>query len=197
MARKTTTSAEQKSLAKETPALEDLQGTPSTEGGRGGAIEATPPENVDGLGETDFWVLPSDLADQLGVSLGDLSELLDHLPLADGLEKRNAGGSLEISKKGAARIQDHLGISVPIVLEKKEAAPLVTLFVRRIVRNKRMVLAVASAAEVMAKAGVQELRVEVRDNTNFTPGMVLEGCRHVQADLYHLAGRPPRRRGRW
>lgn len=65
------------------------------------------------------------------------------------------------------------------------------LEVTRPTRNHQLVMAV-----VCAKPSLGEVRVRVRDNTNWTGGMLLRAT-HVDADLYEFEGPMPRSRGRW
>lgn len=81
----------------------------------------------------------------------------------------------------AVKIGDQL---TPIEQTSPDA---VTLRVRHVVKNPRMIL---------ATDGQAVLRVRVADSKNFLPGMAIR-CRHIQADLYELATACPRSRGRW
>jgi hypothetical protein len=62
-----------------------------------------------------------------------------------------------------------------------------TLRVTKVVLNPRIIL---------ATDGTSILRVRVRNNSNFLPGMEIR-ARRLQADLYELQGPCPRRKGRW
>lgn len=133
----------------------------------------------------------------------DVMDLKEQIPLLDGEDIRSVGTYLQISKKGAAKLMGYLGVSegTESAFEKKEeaAADLVPLYVLRVVKNPRILLAVETREEVRGEASGQArvLRVQVRDNTKFSPGQLMETCRHVQADLYRFEGRPPRRRGHY
>lgn len=74
--------------------------------------------------------------------------------------------------------------------EKVPDIELAHLRVLRRVINPHIVLAI----EVGAGEAVQ--RVRVRSSENFIPGMTLR-ARRVEADLWELAGRCPRWKGRW
>jgi hypothetical protein len=49
---------------------------------------------------------------------------------------------------------------------------------------------------VLAKFGAAEVRVRVRDSANLTAGLTMQ-CRFLSADLWELAQRLPRWRGKW
>jgi hypothetical protein len=172
-----------------------------TPGGEGVANEEGGGENQVGLEETDFWAFATAVASRLGLSMQDVKDLKESIPLIDGEDLRQVGNYLQISKKGAAKLMGYLGVSegTEEAFEKKEGAELVPLYVLRLVKNPRLLLAVETAAEVRGAFSGQArvLRVQVRDNTKFSPGMLMETCRHVQADLYRFEGRPPRRRGHY
>jgi len=71
------------------------------------------------------------------------------------------------------------------------------LVVRRLTKNRRILLAEATDAALAPKGvryrgeGIGLLRVQVRDNRRFSVGMAIP-CRHVQADLWEMTGPLPR-----
>lgn len=172
-----------------------------TLGGEGGLDSKEGGENHVGLQDPDFWAFATAVADRLGLSMQDVMDLKEQIPLLDGEDIRSVGTYLQISKKGAAKLMGYLGVSegAESAFEKKEGAAeeLVPLYVLRVVKNPRILLAVETREEVRGADSGQArvLRVQVRDNTKFSPGQLMETCRHVQADLYRFEGRPPRRRG--
>ncbi len=79
--------------------------------------------------------------------------------------------------------------SVILALKKKGTVP-EELQVIKAYGNGIVVLCVQTAAPNA------QVRLKVRDNRNFTPGMIVPGCVHVEADRYDYVGRLPRRKGR-
>jgi hypothetical protein len=75
---------------------------------------------------------------------------------------------------------------------KKIRADLVTLRVQRITKNRLMMLADDPSGKELSP-----VRLKVRDTEKYVVGMMVPGCRQIEADLWVYAGREPRSRGRW
>lgn len=75
----------------------------------------------------------------------------------------------------------------PVLDEPPTEKPVHWVRVLKLVRNYHIILATHEG---------QMIRIRVRDNAKFVPGMEVP-VRHLQKDLYELAGRNPRWRGKW
>lgn len=148
----------------------------------GGAI------SMDGIEDLKFETNETDLAEVLGVSINELRTLRAGAP--EGRAWVRKGRAVFWSQEGVDGLRCSLG---GVALEKKEGAALRVLWVKLRVRNPKMLIAVATAEEVRG-ADAGRYRVRVRDASRFAVGQCLEGCRHVQADLYAFEGRVPRSR---
>lgn len=128
-----------------------------------------------------------DVAERLGMPLEELREL--RKGMKEGAEWKRLGAGVVYLPRGVTAL---LGLLQLEELPPKKKGGPVCLWVRRLVRNPRILLAVAEPEEVRARDGVAELRVRVRDSRHYAIGMALEPCRHLEADLYAYEGRAPR-----
>lgn len=140
------------------------------------------------------------VAQRLGVPRSVLRALRKKENGAAGVEEgahwlRGENQAVEYTQAGIAELMRIFADSPPSNAEIEEltAAPThVALYVARTVANKRLVLAVQELGEVKnPKASL--LRVQVKNSKKMRPGMVLDLCRHVSADLYAFEGRKARR----
>lgn len=138
------------------------------------------------------------VAERLGVARAVLRDLRKNGAVIEGEHwHRGENQAVEYLPAGIKKIAADLGLGdgspAPDVLEEIAAAPThVELVIYRTVRNHRLVLAVRTPEELRA-CNPSLLRVSVKNSKKMRPGMVLELCRHVSADLYAFEGRKPRR----
>ena len=145
---------------------------------------------MDGFSQKEFMTNESDMPDVLGLSLNELRTLREGL--SEGTDWIRKGRAVFYTEAGSARLLEILNISK--IAEKKEGArERRELWVKLLVRNPRMLMAVATFEEVRG-ADAGRFRVQVRDASKFVPGMRLDACRHLQADLYVFEGQAPRNR---
>ena len=135
--------------------------------------------------------LERELAPRLGVTREVLRDLRKRLLSSDEYEQQ--GRDVIISHGGVAKLtgavlekREGEKNGVEIDVEQPEEC---ALKVFRNAANTRIVLAKKEGAEDM-------LRVRVRNNGHFVPGMPLR-ARHIEGDLYELVGRCPRFKGRY
>ena len=141
------------------------------------------------------------LVKSLGLARKKISSLRGS-GLVRGTDWANDGGEVRYSADGLARLLGLLGLepSAPAELPPAEDlapkdpapsgaadAPRELVCVRTYPLNRRI---------VQARDGELLLRVRVRDSAHITPGMTLS-CSHVSADLWELATRLPRWKGKW
>lgn len=136
--------------------------------------------------------------------------------LAEGVDWIKRKRIVVYRPSGLILLNRHFEISAPEKKsrEKKPGDSLDRLKVRSTPINKKIVLAVALNAADIARpptdkgkqpvhfaiapeeAQTPPLRVRVRDNSKFVPGMEMP-VRHIAGDLYELACNQPRWRGRF
>ena len=150
-----------------------------------------------------FAILERDLAQQLGLSLDQLAETRK-ASLKHGVAWKLVSGSVCYSEAGQAQLFGLLKISSETPFSPAPAQPAVDSApnapaglsagdVRELVCVRRYSI---NFRILVAKLDGKEQRVRVRDSRNFTAGMKLQ-CRFVQDDLWDLAQRLPRWRGRF
>jgi len=167
--------------------------------GGGGRRNDPPCRNNDAFMSTELLTNEAAVASRLGVSRDDLRELRKKEKGAGGLEEgvhwqRGDNKAVLYTQAGIAEAMRIIAESLPTQEEIEEAfkAPVrVRLHVARIVSNKSIVLAVRTAEEVRSPKGL--LRVQVKNSKKMRPGMILDVCRHLNADLYAFEGRKARR----
>jgi hypothetical protein len=134
------------------------------------------------------------LAERLGVARAILRDLRKNGAVREGEHwVRGENQAVEYTAAGAAELVRTLAPDSPVeVIEELETAPThVELYVQRTVRNHRLVLAVRTLEELRSPRP-SLLRVQVKNSKKMRPGMLLDRCRHVSADLYTFEGRKPR-----
>lgn len=139
------------------------------------------------------------VAQRLGVSRDELRALRKKekgAGLREGAHwSRGENKAIEYTQAGIAEAMRILADAAPTQdeLEGIAAAPQrAVLHIARLVTNRRLVLAVADPADVRnPKAAL--LRVQVKNSKKMRPGMVLDRCRHISADLYAFEGRKARK----
>jgi hypothetical protein len=112
-----------------------------------------------------------------------LEEVVAGVEQKNGVTGRTGAESAEFTE-----VRDEVGGALAALL----APTLMRVRVRQIPRNPRMLI----AEPVEKNTEVQEIRVRVRSNQNFLPGMELT-ARMEDRDLGVLEGRCPRYRGRY
>jgi hypothetical protein len=138
-------------------------------------------------------ILERDLAGKLGVTRDVLRDLRKRVLEAEDFAQQ--GRDVMIHADGVAKITGALAEkngaekkAVAIEIDDEESF---VLLVHKLPPNRRIVLAKKEEAD-----DEQVMRVRVRDNGHFVPGMRLR-CRHLDGDLYELVGRCPRFKGRY
>jgi len=143
----------------------------------------------------------SAVADQLGIPASSISDLRkkNAAALPEGTAWARAGARRVVwTTEGIAALE---GI---LELEKKSAPAArpvlpdcVVMVVNRVVPNPNFLI--VQKKNAAGEADGPLLRLRVKSNHNFMPGMTVEHCRPVpaSADLFNHEGRCPRYRGRW
>lgn len=130
------------------------------------------------------------LAEAIGVNRKELAALRRRA-LKEGTDFEKRGGAVVYSADGMAAVARALEVEAPDPEKNGGGAPVeVVLRVTRVPRNPRIVLATDGTTA--------DLRVKVRRNVNFRPGMEVPALPVPGIDgLFEFRGRLPRRPGRW
>jgi hypothetical protein len=167
------------------------------------------------------WIREGWLCARLGLNRDELRDLRVKI-LKEGVDYEIVKNCVRISPSGEQKLRDHLKLPVqasgapPVATDAPEGAPpenlkntvpgndaegIETLLVWRAnLPNRRIVEAYKPGTDSAVRANI--LRVKVKDATRYSrfdntgqPMKIM--ARHLQADLYEVAGPPPRRRGRY
>jgi hypothetical protein len=142
-------------------------------------------------------VFEGDLALELGLTRETMASLRrEHL--LDGRDWQLVGKKVWLGPAAVKRLKEKVGcLDSPGQKNGHGEAPSaiaepVELVIRSVPRNIHIVVC-------EKKEGDGELvRVRVRSNANFLPGMEIRGMPHPDySDVFDLVGRCPRQRGRW
>lgn len=160
------------------------------------------------------------MAEYLGVSRDSLKAFREDL--LEGEDWACEGNRIRYSEDGVLRLLDLMGLDLPkkrakgsvgssisSLLDcarlaqpatpdsKKNGAPEVfELRVVKVTSNRNILFANHTADTFPGSTENNLVRVKVRDNSNFRQDMILQAV-HIDEDLWELAGRCPRFRGRW
>jgi hypothetical protein len=155
-----------------------------------------------------FTASEKNLVSLLGVPRAELRRL--RMELIEGEDWTMAGNTVRYSESGIKKTRaalelpqeaasNKIPVNQPAMSAEAadgpvpiESAPIKnpaekTFRVRQTVANHKILL---------ATDGVSQIRVRVHSSVNFLPGMAIP-CRHIKDDLWELARRCPRWRGRW
>jgi hypothetical protein len=160
------------------------------------------------------------MAEYLGVSRDSLKAF--RADLLEGEDWACEGNRIRYSEDGVLRLLDLMGLDLPKKRAKgsaghsisslldcarlshptdqdsqKNGAPEVfDLRVVKITSNRKILFASHTAGTFPGSTENNLVRVKVRDNSNFRQDMILQAV-WLEEDLWELAGRCPRFRGRW
>jgi hypothetical protein len=123
------------------------------------------------------------LAQLLGVGVGFVRDTRSKL--TEGVHWQMEGPSVQWTAAGIQMVLKSTG--APMDFLQDEPTKIVVDPSTRNVRNTMI---------VMGNLKGERVRVRVRSNRNFIPGMEMP-CRHLNTDLWELVGNCPRARGRW
>lgn len=198
-----------------TPPLAASEGDGMGGGGsvdRGGGIPSMDP-SIGGR-EQMTWIEEGDLALEFGFSRAVLTDLRSHV-LEEGADWKISKKRVLISPAGVAKLQKNLAEEPENEAPEPEntGPALLTLAQGENGHgeaagsgNEALLLVVSRVPGInrrilcaKRKEGDDaELRVRVKDNQNFMPGMEFRARPDpIYADVYNLEGRTPRYRGRW
>lgn len=171
---------------------DDNQTNKNLKGSQGVITAPSPPPDSSEKKEVGLgveWVKESDLPERYGLTRPVVAGVRTRF-MAETVHWKKEGREILLNAAGLALFEEKIGI------EKKEAAPVkevVELKVVKVPRNPKMLLAGT------LDGARKDLRVRVKNNKNFKPGMKLVGCTAVDAEkgYYELKGKPPRRPGKW
>lgn len=142
-----------------------------------------------------FSIFEAEAAVELGISRETMREKRTEL-MTEGQDWIQDGRDIKITPGALAALKDVL--SDTLTPEEKKAADeapttqgeVKTFTVSRVTRNPKIILA--------KKEGGEEVRVRVKNNRNFLPGMEVRARQDLAYDdVFVLEGRCPRYRGRW
>lgn len=134
----------------------------------------------------------TELAQQLGVSRQSLGDMRRTDTLREGEHWERQGRVVEYTAAGIRAVKSTMEIEPQQEIAPPHPEPVQMLTVSECSRNPRLLWAVPTEKEAPSTA----VRVRVRENRNFIPGMRIR-ARHLNDDLYVLEGRTPRFRGKW
>ena len=143
-------------------------------------------------------IIEEELAAEMGISRDDIRDLRDRC-LIEGEDWHRKKARVFFSAQGVQNLKKELAVGVGLALEKNEAGGALAseagaeemVVVNVPGRNRRIMSA-------QKKVGGALVRVQVRDNGNFMPGMEIKARAGGEfPDLYVLEGRAPRWRGKW
>lgn len=165
------------------------------------------------------WVWESHLVNRLGTNRDELRKLREGI-LEQGTDWRIEKNRVEISRSGAAKLEQHFNVAsatetsvqtleptadTPPAPEEKNTPPsepqeALLLVWRVFPKNKHIIEAYRKDTDPQKRENI--LRVKVKDSTRFTrydnTGKPVElKCRHLQADFYEYTGGLPKRKGRF